>query len=277
MARRALPVDFEDVSDEEGQMAVDSQEEGVEMFAPEEEEEAQEDDVVDEAEPALDGSRIDENGVLFVNGPSQISDLNTLKEQFQIRDIGHEAVWSLSTAKPGNGVDQIRDNNADTYWQSDGTYPHWINLQFCKRASVSSVALYLDYNLDESYTPKRLSVRAGMTHHDLAQVQVVDMTEPVGWIHIPLQPILDPLDPDDDASRRPLRAHLIQIAILSMHQNGRDTHIRQVKVFGPRGGGGCGGGGARRIRWTESKQEQLTPFSMPDFKSVELTQYATIR
>ena len=26
----------------------------------------------------------------------------------------------------------------------------------------------------------------------------------------------------------------LQIAVLSNHQNGRDTHLRQVKVFGPR-------------------------------------------
>ena len=30
---------------------------------------------------------------------------------------GQQAVWSLSTAKPGNGVDQLRDGNLDTYWQ----------------------------------------------------------------------------------------------------------------------------------------------------------------
>ena len=28
-----------------------------------------------------------------------------------VRDIGSEAVWSLSTAKPGNGIDQVRDDN----------------------------------------------------------------------------------------------------------------------------------------------------------------------
>merc|ERR1711918_69808 len=31
-----------------------------------------------------------------------------------------------------------------------------------------------------------------------------------------------------------LRAHLLQVCIASMHQNGRDTHIRQAKVYGPR-------------------------------------------
>ncbi len=64
------------------------------------------------------------------------------------REIGGEAVWSLSTAKPGNGVDQLRDGSVDTYWQSDGTQPHLINVQFHKKMAVVDVALYLDYKLD---------------------------------------------------------------------------------------------------------------------------------
>lgn len=36
------------------------------------------------------------------------------------REIGREAVWSLSSAKPGNGVDQVRDDSIETYWQSGG-------------------------------------------------------------------------------------------------------------------------------------------------------------
>ena len=32
----------------------------------------------------------------------------------------------------------------------------------------------------------------------------------------------------------PLKAYFVQLAVISNHQNGRDTHIRQVKVFGPR-------------------------------------------
>ena len=54
------------------------------------------------------------------------------------------------------GVEQIRDDNADTYWQSDGAQPHLINVQFHKKMTVLEVALYLDYSLDESYTPKRV-------------------------------------------------------------------------------------------------------------------------
>jgi anaphase-promoting complex subunit 10 len=144
------------------------------------------------------------------------------------REIGGEAVWSLSSAKPGNGVQQIRDDNVDTYWQSDGGQPHLINVIFNKKVSLMEVAFYLDYNLDESYTPKRMSVRAGNTAHDLEEVRAVDLNEPMGWVSIPLYAL------DDNGEQTTLRAFYLQICVVSMHQNGRDTHIRQAKVFGPR-------------------------------------------
>ena len=144
------------------------------------------------------------------------------------REIGGEAVWSLSSAKPGNGVQQIRDDNVDTYWQSDGQQPHLINIIFNKKVSLLEVAFYLDYNLDESYTPKRMSVRAGNTAHDLEEVRAIDLNEPMGWVNIPLYAL------DDKGEQTTLRAFYLQICVVSMHQNGRDTHIRQAKVFGPR-------------------------------------------
>ena len=35
----------------------------------------------------------------------------------QRREIGDLAVWTLSSSKIGNGVEQIRDNNPSTFWQ----------------------------------------------------------------------------------------------------------------------------------------------------------------
>jgi len=163
------------------------------------------------------------------------------------REIGKEAVWSLSTAKPGNGVEQIRDDNCDTYWQSDGGQPHLINIQFHKKMSIVEVAFHLDYNLDESYTPKKLSIRAGSMFHDLVEIQVVELHEPLGWVTIPLFAI-----DDKTGDQAMLRAHFLQICVVSMHQNGRDTHIRQCKVFGP-----------RRVE--------------DDFSTVEFSQFSTLR
>ena len=60
--------------------------------------------------------------------------------------------------------------SCDTYWQSDGQLPHLVNvqvssfqdncsvqfhLQFRRKTTVSEVAIYTDYKLDESYTPTR--------------------------------------------------------------------------------------------------------------------------
>ena len=140
------------------------------------------------------------------------------------REIGNEAVWSLSTAKPGNGVEQIRDESTETYWQSDGGQPHLINIQFHKKMSIAEMAFYLDYSLDESYTPKKMSIRAGTTFHDLVEVKLVDLHEPTGWVTVCLEP----------SDGKVLRAFFLQVCVLSMHQNGRDTHVRQAKIFGPR-------------------------------------------
>lgn len=141
------------------------------------------------------------------------------------REVGDDAVWSLSSAKPGNGVNQLRDNNMDTYWQSDGVQPHLININFQRKMAIKEVALYLDYKLDESYTPKKIAIRSGSTVHDLKEIHVQHITEPDGWISIPLHV---------EDKQAPLRTFFLQIVILAMHQNGRDTHIRQVKIYAPR-------------------------------------------
>lgn len=83
-----------------------------------------------------------------------------------------------------------------------------------------------------------------MTTQDLVPAiyaaSLVELNEPVGWCIIPLTSPPDPLDDmieDADESnvpisRRIVRTHLVQIEICSMHQNGRDTHVRQGKHNG---------------------------------------------
>lgn len=46
------------------------------------------------------------------------------------RDISDSARWSISSAKPGFGVAQLRETNADSYWQTDGPQPHHLDLQW---------------------------------------------------------------------------------------------------------------------------------------------------
>lgn len=46
----------------------------------------------------------------------QATDLPHPKKDF-VRDIGRNAKWTLSTCKPGFGVQQLLDGQCDTYWQ----------------------------------------------------------------------------------------------------------------------------------------------------------------
>jgi anaphase-promoting complex subunit 10 len=111
--------------------------------------------------------------------------------------------------------------------------------------------------LDESYTPSKVVISAGTSLYDLIDVKVVELREPRGWQAInigdygrkfslsPLKPfpltlllmslfqIYSHLKNTYTYSSGVVKAFLVQIAILANHQNGKDTHLRGVKVFAP--------------------------------------------
>lgn len=124
------------------------------------------------------------------------------------------------------GVDLLMDGQAETYWQSDGSQPHLITLEFQQMVHVSKVALQTNYSMDESYTPHRIAVRVGTRKSDIRVVRTEEVQEPQGWIVIPLF--------EEDTGVPYVSGRILQIVIISNHQNGRDTHVRQMKVFGPR-------------------------------------------
>ncbi|UYV79952.1 ANAPC10 [Cordylochernes scorpioides] len=194
-----------------------------------------------------------------------------LKEEREgkVREIGGQAVWSLSSCKPdknmvsgnkqyarglrvimdcvvaGFGVEQLRDNCLETYWQSDGPQPHLVNIQFRKKTTVKDVCIYADYKLDESYTPNRIAIRCGTNFSDLRDVEMVELNEPSGWVVIPL--------------KGPVQTFLVQIAVLSNHQNGRDTHMRQIKIHSP------------------VVQTCMSALNLPPFTSIEMLSLSSIR
>jgi anaphase-promoting complex subunit 10 len=144
-----------------------------------------------------------------------------------LRSLNGDAVWRISGAKPGNGVDCLLDGSLDTFWQSDGVAPHTVYIQFYRRSTVAEVCLYLDFKVDESYTPRRVHLRAGTTHNDLEDVRTLELDQPSGWVRVPVG------DPNGKGLQRYLRTWYLQIVVSAMHQNGRDTHIRAIRVLGP--------------------------------------------
>lgn len=143
-------------------------------------------------------------------------------------EIGRQAAWSVSSAKTGHGLELLRDNDLDTYWQyvlysfnlhiassptimpprkptpplpslvfcfcfipfarSDGPSPHVVNMQFEKRTSIRQVSFFRDKQ-DESYTPLRVSIRGGTNHQDLKELYSLDVEEATGWVNINLADI----------------------------------------------------------------------------------------
>lgn len=105
----------------------------------------------------------------------------------------------------------------------------------------------LCYKVDESYTPNCISIRSGTAYFDLQEIQTVELKEPDGWVVIRLaKPLEEPppvlpsdkwvtlKDPNYNGAVEFIRTHMLQIAIISNHQNGRDTHVREIKIYGPR-------------------------------------------
>lgn len=145
----------------------------------------------------------------------------------QRRELNELGVWTLSSARLGSGVEQLLDGNPNTFWQSDGTQPHALTVQFPRKTLVSELCMHVDFKADESYTPSRVAVAVGNTLHDLVEVQSVDLLEPIGWFNFAL-------GKSSGGTFHPVKAHVVQLSILQNQHNGRDTHIRQVKLFGPR-------------------------------------------
>ncbi|XP_061949037.1 anaphase-promoting complex subunit 10-like isoform X4 [Populus nigra] len=98
----------------------------------------------------------------------------------------------------------------------NGAQPHLVNIQFQKKVKLQ---------LDESYTPSKISIRAGDGFHNLKEIKTMELVKPTGWVYLSLS--------GNDPRETFVNTFMLQIAVLSNHLNGRDTHVRQIKVYGP--------------------------------------------
>ncbi len=142
-----------------------------------------------------------------------------------LKEIGNLASWTVSTHKPGSGVEALRADDTTLFWQSDGPQPHHLNIHFSRLVSILSIRIFLDFEADESYTPTRLVLLAGTGYHDLNPFASLEFTQPKGWIDVPLENVGGGKDGNE------LRAFLVQLKVVENHQNGKDTHVRGLKVY----------------------------------------------
>ncbi|MCJ1476116.1 anaphase promoting complex subunit doc1 [Lambiella insularis] len=156
-----------------------------------------------------------------------------------LREISPLASWTVSTSKPGCGVPALLAASTASFWQSDGPQPHLLNIHFFKLVRIVQLRVYLDFDLDESYTPTKMSFAAGTGEYDLVEFGEWKGEQPRGWVEVGLEGC----GGEGDGV---LRCMCLQVRVLENHQNGKDTHIRGVQIYareeGGRGKRGKGGG-----------------------------------
>lgn len=174
--------------------------------------------------------------VYYMKGLQEVEDL-------QLVDLSPLATWKLSSYKQGFGLAQLREDNPETYWQSDGTNggnntnpnssallnnhlanPHSITIHFIKKVALERISIFTNYSLDESYTPSKIRIMAGSSEGwDLIEVCTVNFNQPIGWSHIIFNGIRN-----DGV----LKCFMVKIFILANHQEGKDSHIRAIRCYG---------------------------------------------
>ncbi|KAI0843589.1 APC10-domain-containing protein [Hypoxylon sp. FL0890] len=142
-----------------------------------------------------------------------------------LKEISNLASFTVSSYKPGCGVKELKDDDVNQFWQSDGPQPHRLNIHFIKRVEIRALRLYLDYELDESYTPTKIQVTAGFSPNFTIPYTMMELNMPKGWIDVPIAGAGG--GPDGNS----LCCWFVRIIVLENHQNGKDTHIRGIKVY----------------------------------------------
>lgn len=115
-----------------------------------------------------------------------------------LRDISTLASWTVSSSKPGCSVPQLRHPSTSLFWQSDGPQPHYLNIHFSKLVRVVALRLYLDFEIDESYTPTKILFLAGSGGNDLVEWGELKCESPRGWVWVDFSGVDDHSSDDDE-------------------------------------------------------------------------------
>jgi anaphase-promoting complex subunit 10 len=142
-----------------------------------------------------------------------------------LKEISNLGRFTVSSHKPGCGVEQLRSDDLKSFWQSDGPQPHKLTIYFVKRVGIRDIRFYVDYTDDESYTPTKIVFRSGTSENNLIEFATMTLDSPVGWQQVPVAGAGG--DPDGNT----LVSYVLQMQILENHQNGKDTHLRGIKIY----------------------------------------------
>ena len=145
--------------------------------------------------------------------------------------------------------------------------------------------VYLDFELDESYTPTKMVFAAGMGEYDLTEFAEWAGKGPKGWVEVGLGGVggrmagAESGGGDDGAEEGDgdkgegeerggggggrgrgadvLRCMCVQVRVVENHQNGKDTHVRGVQIFARDERVGRGEGERRRLEEGGMRKQKI--------------------
>lgn len=189
----------------------------------------------------LDDTVLDENTRrMFVNGiqeesqfaamtPEKLATRFTqglqLFDYENMTDVSRLAHWKASSSKPGNPIENALDDDHETFWQSDGSQPHQIEVYFSKRMSIVQLMLYFSLIADESYTPRFICIYAGHSPSDALFYKTLEVRNVNGWVSLTFE--------DSRPHDKLLKCQYLKFVFPANHENGKDTHLRGIRVFAP--------------------------------------------
>lgn len=142
-----------------------------------------------------------------------------------LKEISNLGRFTVSSHKQGNGVEELRSDDLNLYWQSDGPQPHNLTIYFVKRVEIRDLRFYVNYADDESYTPTKIIFRSGTSENSLIEFAQMTLDQPLGWQQVNITGAGG--GPDGNT----LVSYVLQMQILENHQNGKDTHLRGIKIY----------------------------------------------
>jgi hypothetical protein len=111
------------------------------------------------------------SSVFFTSAPMPVSAV----EASACEDLSAKAALTVSSA--AHLAAKLLDGSLDTYWESQGSRPHWIQFDFPKSVTVQRVLLYMDNAKDDSFTPEKITVMVGSMPNELKQVSEFDNSQ----------------------------------------------------------------------------------------------------
>lgn len=102
-------------------------------------------------------------------------------ERYDISDLGF---WMVSSHKSNNGVEELKKPDNSIFWQTDGKSPHFIEINYNKPQKLSEVWIYLDYQKDESYCPRKIQFQLMNMLSELVTVKIIKIEQGQGWYKI---------------------------------------------------------------------------------------------